>query len=148
MGFIWGLIMHKIFLSILLVSIVVMGCSFNQFSKPSNLMFQNKTETMSQTLLVKRDEVICSNETASQQICPVDLYIDNFNVGRFYAGNSAQFFLQDRAHNIKLKNCNNGSCKTCEIETNDELSHKGLVISLDDNEFPYFKSDDGKLRCS
>lgn len=141
--------MHKISLSLLFVLVVVMGCTTNKFSQPSNLMFQSKTEIMSKKLLVKRDDLLCKDETKSQQFCPVDLYIDNFNVGKFYSGNSAQFFLQNRSHNIKVKNCNAVDCKTCEITaTHDDFLDQELLISLDENETPYFKDVSGKLKCS
>lgn len=141
--------MYKIFLSVFFVSIVLVGCAFNKYSQPSNLMFQHKSQTMSQSLVVTRDGVLCKNETESEQSCPVDLYIDNFKVGSFFANNNAQFFIQNQLHNIKLKNCTTDSCKSCELDLNSsDLQSKELIISLDENERPYFKGDNEKLKCS
>jgi hypothetical protein len=59
--------MSKVILMVVTAAIGMTACVSNQYQKPSNLRFQEKSLTNNQIVLVKRDEKLCSGDTATHQ---------------------------------------------------------------------------------
>lgn len=141
--------MLKLCLALCVISIGLTACVSNQYSKPLNLRFQEKSELYSQNILVKRTAKLCLGENAKQQNCPIDFYVDHFKAGQFFIDNSAQFFLRPDAHNFEVRNCNTDGCESCSVDLNPKnLKNKEFILSIDDEDKPFILNDGKPLSCT
>ena len=142
--------MIKLPFLIIALSMGLTAClSTGQYSKPSNLRFQEKVIVDSQEINVRRDKTLCSKDTLDKQNCPINFYIDNILAGSFYANNSANFILKSNNYNFKVKNCTEGSCQTCDVDLNtDTIENKNFTLSVDVEGKPFILNNDKPLECS
>lgn len=95
--------MLRLSLLAVVASLGVAACTSSPYTKPSDLRFQKKTQENNQPITLKRDEKLCSGDTAEQQNCPIEFYIDSIKAGNFYINNSAQYALKPETYNFKVK---------------------------------------------
>jgi len=136
------------YLVLALAGIGLTACvSPSQFSKPQDLRFQNKTTDRTQILNVTRDHKLCGDETADDQNCPIDFYIDDIKSGRFYIDNAAQYRLKPEEYNLKVKNCTD-ECTVCETDIRlTDIQDRNIVLSIDANGLPLMLNSKNELIC-
>lgn len=141
--------MSKYFLMIMTTAIGITACVSNQYKKPSNLRFQEKSLMNNQIILVKRDEKLCSGDTATHQKCAIDFYIDSIQAGNFYINNTAKYHLKPEVYNFKVKNCNTESCFSCDVDVDvQKLNGHDFLLSVDGEGKPFILNGDQMLQCS
>ena len=141
--------MSKVILMVVTAAIGMTACVSNQYQKPSNLRFQEKSLTNNQIVLVKRDEKLCSGDTATHQKCAIDFYIDRIQVGNFYINNTAKYHLKSEVYNFKVKNCNTESCFSCDVDVDvQKLNSHNFLLSVDGEGKPFILNDGQTLQCS
>lgn len=144
-----GVSMLKLLASVGVISIGLTGCISNDYSKPVNLRFQDKNKLNSQVIQVKRNHFLCANDTAEQQDCPIDFYIDSFKSGQFYINNAAQYYLKAETYNFKVKNCNSNECQSCDVDLQpSELKDKAFILSVDSDGQPFILNSGKPLACN
>lgn len=144
-----GVSMFKVLTSIGVISIGLTGCISHDYAKPLNLRFQDKTQLNSQIVEVKRNHLLCANDTVKQQDCPIEFYIDSFKSGQFYINNSAKYFLKTETYNFKVKNCNTNECQSCDVDIQpDQLKDKTFILSVDGNGQPFISNAGKPLACN
>ena len=134
-----------------LMVLLVASVSFNAFSadykQPENLRFQKKSKVQNQQINVERDGNLCTDESLDKQHCPIEFHIDDIRSGKFYANNSAKFYLKPEVYNFKVKNCTD-ECSVCEIDLNpQEIKDGKLKLSIDGNGLPLIFDVDNRLLC-
>ncbi len=138
----------KNILTLLSVSLGVSACSSMMYSKPSELRFQEMRSGYSQLLNVKRDGVLCAEDTEGNQNCPIEFYIDSIKAGNFYINNSAQYSLRPETYNFKVKNCTEASCQSCDVDLNvEKLAGNELVLSVNTDGKPFISNNGQPLNC-
>lgn len=131
------------------VSLGMIGCATAQYSQPSDLRFQKEQAKYIQKIQIKRDAVLCADDTTEQQKCPIELYIDNFKSGTFYINNSAHYYLKPETYNFKVKNCTTDECKSCDVDLNPQkLENNHFTLSVDGNGHPFILNGDKPLVCA
>lgn len=139
----------KLTLLAAITSVGVTACISNQYSKPSNLRFQEKNHENTQAINIKRDGKLCAGDTPEKQNCPVSLYIDGFQSGTFYINNSAQYFLKSENYNFKVKNCTANECMVCDVDlSKGALSDSNFILSVEDSGKPIIINSGTELKCS
>lgn len=129
-------------------SVVLTSCVSTQYSKPSDLRFQEKKLNNPFILTVKRDDRLCNEDTENSQKCPIDFYIDNFKSGSFYINNSAQYYLKAETYNFKVKNCTDDSCLSCDIDVVvNKLVKPLFLLSVTDDGKPFIFNNGKPLVC-
>ena len=129
--------MPRLSLLTALVTLTLQGCSTLQYSKPDNLMFHDQKIKNGIQVTVQRDDKLCASDTIDKQNCPISFYIDNFKAGDFYINNRVNYYLKSDKYNLKVKNCTNNSCKSCDVDikaTNQNLNN--FTLSVDEKDFP------------
>lgn len=141
--------MLKLASSIALITLGLTACVSQSYSKPQDLKFQQQAKGNNVVLNVQRDGKLCDGEQADQQNCPINFYIDNIQAGRFYINNSANFHLKPESYNFKVKNCNENSCQSCEVDLAPHaLQQLKLQLSVDGSGRPLIKNNDQYLTCN
>lgn len=141
--------MLKLASSIALITLGLTACVSQPYSKPQDLKFQQQSKGNNVVLNVQRDGKLCDGEQADQQNCPINFYIDNIQAGRFYINNSANFHLKPESYNFKVKNCNENSCQSCEVDLAPHaLQQLKLQLSVDGSGRPLIKNNDQYLTCN
>ncbi|ENW48605.1 OmpA family protein [Acinetobacter baumannii] len=141
--------MYKLRLLGIAVSIGLSACAVDNYSYPSKLRFQEKSIKNTQVIHVKRDDKLCAEDTAENQNCPINFYIDNIQSGSFYINNTAQYSLKPETYNFKVKNCTSQECQSCDVDLRtDLLTDKNLILSVNDKGRPYISNNGKELVCS
>lgn len=141
--------MLKLASPIALITLGLTACVSQPYSKPQDLKFQQQAKGNNVVLNVQRDGKLCEGEQADQQNCPINFYIDNIQAGRFYINNSANFQLKPENYNFKVKNCNENSCQSCEVDLAPHaLQQLQLQLSVDGSGRPLIKKNDQYLTCN
>ena len=140
--------MLRLSLLAVVASLGVAACTSSPYTKPSDLRFQKKTQENNQPITLKRDEKLCSGDTAEQQNCPIEFYIDSIKAGNFYINNSAQYALKPETYNFKVKNCTEESCQSCDVDLNvGKLTSNEFVLSVNTNGKPFISNNGQPLSC-
>lgn len=140
--------MYKFSLLIASVSVGITACVSNHYASPSDLRFQDNKSENNQTISVKRDEVLCAEDTKDVQNCPIELYIDSIKSGNFYVNNSATYQLKSESYNFKVKNCTENSCQSCDVDLAiGSLENKKFVLSVDNTGKPFISDNGSRLVC-
>lgn len=141
--------MFKFPLWAVVVSMGVTACVSNQYLQPTDLRFQKKTQENNQVITLKRDGTLCAEDTAEQQNCPINFYIDNIQAGSFYINNSAQYYLKPENYNFKVKNCTTGTdCQSCDVDLAvDQLANNNFMLSVDGKGKPFISNNGQPLVC-
>ena len=135
-------------LAVVVLYLGVTACVSNQYSKPSDLRFQEVKPDHSQLLNVTRDGFLCANDTEGNQNCSIEFYIDSIKAGNFYINNSAQYSLKPETYNFKVKNCTETSCQSCDIDLNvGTLVSNELVLSVHADGKPFISKNGQPLNC-
>lgn len=130
-----------------LVSLGLVACTATQYQQPSQLRFQESISDRTQVISVERDHKLCNSETAAEQDCPTQFYIDDIKAGDFYINNSAQFLLKPDTYNLKVKNCTD-QCAVCETDVNiTEIKDYKIVLTVDNQGFPLLLNTNQKMIC-
>jgi len=138
--------MYKFSLGIIVIALA--GCTAHSYSKPSDLRFQQKNTQNNQVIYVKRDGELCADDTAGQQDCPINFYIDNIKAGGFYIHNSAEYYLKPAVYNLKVKNCTSNECQSCDIEiATDQLTDRNFTLSVEGEGRPFISNAGQILAC-
>lgn len=145
-----NLVMPKSLLTILIISSFgLTACASNHFKYPSDLRFQDKKSGNSQSISVKRDEMLCAGDTKETQNCPIDFYIDSIKAGSFYINNSANYNLKSETYNFKVKNCTTDSCQSCDVDLNvEKLVSSKFLLSVDAMGKPFILNGGQPLVCN
>ncbi|MFI8126506.1 OmpA family protein [Acinetobacter sp. ABJ-A23_2] len=131
------------------VSIGLSACAVNNYSQPSGLRFQERSVSNTQVVNVKRDNKLCAEDTAENQNCPINFYIDNIQAGSFYINNTAQYRLKPETYNFKVKNCTSKECQSCDVDLRaDQLADKNFILSVSDKGRPYILNNGKELVCT
>ncbi|MNG46659.1 Outer membrane protein P5 precursor [compost metagenome] len=143
------MVMLRLSLLAVVTSLGVVACTSTPYSKPSDLRFQKNTQGNNQVIILKRDGKLCAEDTAEQQNCPINFYIDNIQAGSFYANNSAKYYLKPETYNFKVKNCTTGSdCQSCDVDlTVGQLANNEFVLSVDSEGKPFISNGGQALAC-
>lgn len=131
--------MLRVIAAIICTSSLISCATFNSpYQQPSDLLFQNKTTEKNQMIQVSRDSILCAEDTAELQNCPVSFYIDDYKAGEFYINNQAQYYLHPNTYTLKVKNCTT-ECRVNEIQIdlNTDIPNREFVISIDENAMPF-----------
>ena len=140
--------MLRLSLLAVVASLGVAACTSSPYTKPSDLRFQKKTQENNQPITLKRDEKLCSGDTAEQQNCPIEFYIDSIKAGNFYINNSAQYALKPETYNFKVKNCTEESCQSCDVDLNvGKLTSNEFVLSVNTDGKPFISNNGQPLSC-
>ena len=140
--------MLRLSLLAVVASLGVAACTSSPYTKPSDLRFQKKTQENNQPITLKRDEKLCSGDTAEQQNCLIEFYIDSIKAGNFYINNSAQYSLKPETYNFKVKNCTKSSCQSCDIDLSvGKLASTELVLSVNADGKPFISNNGQLLSC-
>lgn len=83
--------MYKCSLLIASISVGLTACVSNHYTHPLDLCFQENKSENNQTISVKRDEVLCAEDTKDVQKCPIEFYIDSIKAGSSYVNNSYNY---------------------------------------------------------
>ena len=141
--------MLKLSSSITLITLGLTACVSQPYSTPEHLKFQEQVKGSNVVLNVQRDAKLCDGETADQQNCPINFYIDNIQAGRFYINNNAKFQLKPESYNFKVKNCNENSCQSCDVDLEPKaLQNLNFNLSVDEMGQPLIKHNDQYLVCN
>jgi len=134
--------MYKFSLWITSISLGLTACVSNHYTHPSDLRFQDKKAENNQTVIVKRDGVLCAEDTEKSQNCPIEFYIDSVKAGNFYINNSANYQLKSESYNFKVKNCTEASCQSCDVDLAvGQLSSNEFVLSVDNVGKPFISNN-------
>jgi len=127
----------KIFLPVILVLLTACSNSEIKYKEPLNLLFQNSDQQKTESIQIRRDTKLCSEDTIEKQNCPIDLYINNFKAGTYYIENSATYYLEPGVHNLKAKNCTD-KCLSDKLDININNSNKDqyFILSVDEEGKP------------
>ncbi|MDC4347190.1 cell envelope biogenesis protein OmpA, partial [Acinetobacter baumannii] len=140
--------MLRLSLLAVVASLGVAACTSSSYTKPSDLRFQKKTQENNQPIVLKRDEKLCGGDTAEQQNCPIEFYIDSIKAGNFYINNSAQYALKPETYNFKVKNCTEESCQSCDVDLNvGKLTSNEFVLSVNTDGKPFISNNGQPLSC-
>ena len=140
--------MLRLSLLAVVASLGVVACTSSPYTKPSDLRFQKKTQENNQPIVLKRDEKLCGGDTAEQQNCPIEFYIDSIKAGNFYINNSAQYALKPESYNFKVKNCTEESCQSCDVDfAVGQLNNNEFVLSVDNAGKPFISHNGSPLVC-
>lgn len=140
--------MFKLSLLVVGVSLGITACATQQYSTPKDLRFQDNSNGRNQVLHVERDEKLCNDDTLENQKCPINLYIDNFLAGSFYANNRATYYLKPELYSFKVKNCTTEECKTCDIDIRvDQLTDRKFTLTVDALGKPFIVNSGKPLLC-
>lgn len=140
--------MYKFSLLIASVSVGITACVSNHYASPLDLRFQDNKSENNQTISVKRDEVLCAEDTKDVQNCPIEFYIDSIKSGNFYVNNSATYQLKSESYNFKVKNCTENSCQSCDVDLAiGSLENKKFVLSVDNTGKPFISDNGSRLVC-
>ena len=140
--------MYKFSLWITSISLGLTACVSNHYTHPSDLRFQDKKAENNQTVIVKRDGVLCAEDTEKSQNCPIEFYIDSVKAGNFYINNSAQYALKPETYNFKVKNCTEESCQSCDVDLNvGKLTSNEFVLSVNTDGKPFISNNGQPLSC-
>ena len=144
-----NLSMPKSLLTILIISAFgLTACVSNPYTHPSDLRFQDDKSEKNQMISVKRDEVLCAEDTRDVQKCPIEFYIDSIKAGSFYINNSAQYALKPETYNFKVKNCTEESCQSCDVDLNvGKLTSNEFVLSVNTDGKPFISNNGQPLSC-
>ncbi|HJF27126.1 MAG TPA: OmpA family protein [Acinetobacter lwoffii] len=142
--------MSKSLLTVIIISLAgLAACTSSPFKHPTDLRFQEKKPANTQTLTVKRDGILCAEDTEEKQDCPIELYIDNFKSGTFYINNSAHYYLKPETYNFKVKNCTTDECKSCDVDLNPQkLANNHFTLTVDESGHPFILNGDTPLVCA
>lgn len=140
--------MYKFSLWITSISLGLTACVSNHYTHPSDLRFQDKKAENNQTVIVKRDGVLCAEDTEKSQNCPIEFYIDSVKAGNFYINNSANYQLKSESYNFKVKNCTEASCQSCDVDLAvGQLSSNEFVLSVDNVGKSFISNNGTPLVC-
>lgn len=141
--------MFKMPLLVSAVSLGMVACVSNQYSQPTNLRFQKEQAANTQKIQVKRDAVLCAEDTADKQNCPIEFYIDSIQAGTFYINNSANYQLKPENYNFKVKNCTTDECQSCDVDLNPaKLTSRDFTLSVDAAGKPFISNGGQPLACT
>lgn len=130
------------------ISMGLTACVSNPYSQPTDLLFQDKKHGNSQTIGVKRDGVLCAEDTKEAQNCPIEFYIDSIKAGNFYVDNSTNYQLKPDVYNFKVKNCTEKSCQSCDVDLAvDQLKNSQFVLSVYGEGKPFISNNGSPLAC-
>lgn len=140
--------MLKLLATISTLSLALTACVSTNYLKPINLHFQDKNKVNSESIHVKRDSLLCSDDQLDQQNCPIDFYIDSFKAGTFYVNNHAKYYLKPETYNFKVKNCNSTECKSCDVDIQpNQLTDKTFILSVNSEGKPFISNAGKPLTC-
>lgn len=144
-----SLSMPKSLLTTLIISAFgLTACVSNPYTHPSDLRFQDDKSEKNQMISVKRDEVLCAEDTRDVQKCPIEFYIDSIKAGSFYVNNSANYQLKPESYNFKVKNCTENSCQSCDVDLAiGSLENNQFVLSVDNTGKPFISNNGSPLAC-
>ncbi|AZN67306.1 OmpA family protein [Acinetobacter haemolyticus] len=142
--------MLKLSLLAVAISLGLVACASNPYSKPLNLRFQEKKQENNQVINVKRDDKLCADDTAEAQNCPINFYIDSVQAGSFYINNAAKYYLKPETYNFKVKNCTTtNECQSCDIDLRmGHLVDPNFTLSVDDAGKPFILNAGKPLICT
>lgn len=141
--------MYKLTLLGIIVSLGLTACISNQYTKPTNLRFQDKSQTNNQVIQVQRNGELCAGDTPDKQNCPINFYIDNILAGNFYVNNSTAYNLKSETYNFKVKNCTDESCQTCDVDLQtNTIENQSFTLSVDTQGQPFILDNGQPLVCS
>ncbi|MGQ8975905.1 OmpA family protein [Acinetobacter schindleri] len=124
------------------------ACVSNHYTHPSDLRFQDNKSENNQKIRVKRDEVLCAEDTKGIQKCPIEFYIDSIKAGDFYIKNSINYNLKSDVYNFKVKNCTENSCQSCDVDLAiGSLENNQFVLSVDNTGKPFISNNGSPLAC-
>ena len=140
--------MLRLSLLAVVASLGVAACTSSPYTKPSDLRFQKKTQENNQPIGLKREGKLWGGDTAGQQNCPIEFYIDSIKAGNFYINNSAQYALKPETYNFKVKNCTEESCQSCDVDLNvGKLTSNEFVLSVNTDGKPFISNNGQPLSC-
>lgn len=126
----------------------LLACASNQPSKENSIHFQKKDGTHNKEISVIRDSKLCTKESLDKQNCPIEFYIDSIKSGVFYVNDKNNYYLKSGSYNLKVKNCTDESCKSCDVDlSTDDVGNNQFLLSVDNFGKPFISNNGNPLIC-